>query len=412
MTYEKVSLRIQNTSLIGDLDELMCNSTRSENWEISADCGGVQPEVTCTTCCSQCCDDINGCPFETGRGACERDRSRFDPRFCSCVPHESTEEWYVLTCNLTFAQYCNEAKQDCATYSYGYTYGEDGITQESLESFEYVSGEYTGQAVDFEETYVTSSSQRFNCQVDVNGQACNGCSKVACDDGLLTYDIKCANVQDNLLFHGCRDYTSGLLQVFHNSYDQRNWVWYNPGFCNWILPNLESDLESYSCQCSGDGLFMQCEEVECSRCLTLDSEPLCFADGITIEFEYQMVDIVNSTQDFHYISPDEHNGSVVSLFRGEGACEVKINGEVCQSCTVASCSSESTGIAIAQNASSMGLQVDCSNIPQYSDMLDGCDETTWGGSGVLQVLRPEVYSVENGTLVDSVKDLKNCSNAK
>ena len=68
-----------------------CNSrSTNENGQLS-----VFAEITCS-CCTECCDDISGCPYSTGELACQRDLSAetFPDISCGCFDPQSDKEGY------------------------------------------------------------------------------------------------------------------------------------------------------------------------------------------------------------------------------------------------------------------------------------------------------------------------------
>ena len=348
-------MNLQNNSFTGTLDPLVCNISN-----VRADCGvttllpddsfgsiivsstttrsnktsftnnnsnstehasQVQlPEITCS-CCSECCNDVTGCPYDTGYMACERDRDAFTPEFCTCMSeikypyptfdyfdpcnNRNDDDVYVydvddytgirynktvLTCNVPYLKYCNSNKEDCTFRDYGRIYSDVDSTWIGEQKHYYYYDEasiYYGMSVDYSENYVSS-----RCAVFVNGIPCDFCDFLTCQDGHSTITVQCsattttaaAGIDEDRVaavvppasYHGCLDSEGdpniGILQVLLPVYDSENYLAYNPEYCEFAI-EFFGNTGRYNCTCPEEesGLTLRCLRNTCSYCYSTNS---------------------------------------------------------------------------------------------------------------------------------------------
>ena len=378
-----VSLNLQNNSFTGTLDPLVCNVSN-----VRADCGVAMlpdhedsygivsntttssisgynnsteqvslPEITCN-CCSECCDDITGCPYDTGYKACERDREAFTPEFCTCMSEidypyptfdyldpcnnrydddeydyddvDYTSSGYsktVLACNVPHLKYCSSDKEDCTFRYYGRIYSDLDSTWIGEQKHYYyydTSSKYYGMYVDYSENYVSS-----RCAVFVNGVPCDFCDFLTCQDGHSTITVQCSGTSPGIdddydggvavpasSYHGCLDNEGdpniGILQVLLPVYDSGNYLIYNPGYCAFAVEFFGS-TGRHKCTCDESGLNLRCLRHTCKYCYSQNSDNVtstednnnneydCFATTEIYNFQEDQRETVSDGYEYQYL---------------------------------------------------------------------------------------------------------------
>lgn len=201
-------LDLSATAVSSGLESSFC-AMESLITSITADCGGDPADVECS-CCATCCNDLDDSCVPSVDRICEINADRFELQpnkdaVCNC-----TETGAELSCTDTACVSCNSDESICAQSSdYGYTFDQ-----------------VTGEIVDFENTiqYVTGRDESLlyrnniqaggQCEVFVNGEACELCQKSTCNDGRTGFYIQCSNLEDGYVYDFCTDTDKGYLIAF------------------------------------------------------------------------------------------------------------------------------------------------------------------------------------------------------
>ena len=272
--------------MTGDLNPLLCNETTRINDSFlltSADCGGDNPEVSCN-CCRECCNDITGCPYDTGLTACEREVKTFEVLNCECSLVNDEElvdnneggnggDAYRATCTgVQFCQYCDEDSEECALRSSGWYYDGVGTLESDWTRYEYITGSHKGRSVTLK-----GSADQSTCEVIVDDiYPCRYCRRIFCTDGYETIEVACENVPDGGFYSGCKTNaetdTFGVIQALHPQYELEYCQIYHPGYCSFLKDYLENNPDVFneeyetSCQCNEPGLEVACQHDGCLFC--------------------------------------------------------------------------------------------------------------------------------------------------
>lgn len=221
---------IQNNSLTGDLDQVICELPRIGIGYFEADClpsssfGG--PEINCT-CCSVCHND-DGQNETTGKSESQKACESFmdfgeggSTLTCTCSDVADREPLnpagqypsVKLNCTSIVDQClsCNEDGDICATARGvgGFFYedidgGYAGIS--TYTEFQYVTGQSEKIVFEYADDLITGTW----CQFAVNDQYCNSCSYALCNDSIEAHIIDCSNIfpenstQIAAIYNGCK----------------------------------------------------------------------------------------------------------------------------------------------------------------------------------------------------------------
>ena len=419
-----VRVNLHNNSFTGNLDPLICNETTGILASVAtADCGlYADPdypyfvaEVNCT-CCTECCDDISGCPyFDTEAPSCELARSltlEANPFIsCNCTsdmdlllsPSDSgAATGTTMLCEFApLFQYCNSDLTDCAFGSFAREYDDSGIYLGEWKRYEYYSGKYSGEVVTFIE-----SINDLQCEVDVNGVGCSSCLRAQCPDFHDTWEVRCDNVEEGLAFLGCSAETttnpssSGQLQTLN---PQFNLMLYNPGYCARNIQGVEAENRGFSCGCSDDGLLFYCEQQACNYCYdgiisndnktAADDQMLCFTYDESYYYVFGDISYHTVVTNHHinrlpHSADEDSSNHLVTLVQSlvDLTCAVFISGEECISCENVLCGDDSIGQVV--NCTNIANNGNSTSIPQL--VFNGCNQTSmsYEDVGILQVLQP------------------------
>ena len=411
-------LRLENNSFTGDVDGIFCNSNETSFGflDVSADCGGANPELVCT-CCAECCQDELGCPFDTPLESCLRLREQLlgDP-YCDCVAiggdsliegrSNPDVEYFALTCLAPFYQVCSEDRTTCALLGYGYLFDDFGEIDSQFFQHEYIRGVHEGRVV---RSLVSFSNTK--CEVMMDGQLCSVCRIVFCLDGYYTKEVRCNNVEEGASFNGCISFDDnfesfGALQVLDPQYDGSNFIIYNAGYCQVLAPFMESgafrEEEVAICRCDDSGLGMPCTVQNCVYCLGGEDEQLpryCYLFRFASHFleftsdvEKVVIDylVIPSFSSANNITSDTTNTNMTAdailisyeQSQIDDSCTVSIDGERCNSCNLTVC--PGTG---GVSDDSKKFQVNCENLLGTDAKFDRCKNET--GPGILRLITEE-----------------------
>ena len=423
-------------------------------------------EVKCT-CCRQCCNDIEGCTPYTGLHACLLDKAVFDDDYCSCnfvgmnetqsadgnaaagpttsQEYDAYEEIaeYELTCSFPWCKLCDAYGDNCAFHTWGNQYNYRGEWLTRFDRYDYFTGRYTDRIVKFSNFYGGQ------CEVEVDGELCNGCWDISCPDGYSTYQVQCTNVEPRfpeevgeigLEFDGCfateptsSNTTSqsgvGELQVLFSPYKNGECGVYYPSYC---IALVDRAYGTGNCQCTDDGYGFGCPNYGCRYCIfnddkmgngtstnaTADFENAdCYIASSFYELYYDhlQIAVISNTEHYLYISspppPPSNNGSSTSPTTNStvvadddvgsnnnstfvGSLLSHFTNFLDGSCVVAingELCTNCTRVFCSPDDEVSTIQVDCSNVLSNTVVtnFDGCDKESWKGGrlGVLQALR-------------------------
>ena len=378
---------IQNNSVTGDLDAIFCREENTQN-VVSSDCDDPNPEVTCG-CCTECCNDDWGCPYDSGLEACSRDLDSWLYQFydCSCEPNTEIENVdYSMVCDATRnpISLCNPEGNDCAISSEGNHYSANGEVISFWQQYKYLSGKHKDKVIKYDATSPAS------CEVSVDGERCQQCYTTLCLDDSTKLVVDCGNIEEDAYFNGCASPDSdGLLRILYYWFDNaRNFLPHPPGICSFTKQSLElTESPFLECNCSEDGILLTCQP-DCQYCiLTLNEESLeshehCYVYEIAAHSSSDDTDEAE-THNYQYVSSSDYNGTKVSLLQNQtsDSCSVWVDDKQCQSCQNTICDENPNGLRT--------VEANCTNLVDYgSPYFDACDQTTWTSSGVLQILQP------------------------
>jgi hypothetical protein len=114
---------------------------------------------------------------------------------CSC---EAVGDGAKLSCADTKCQFCNQDETVCKiNVAYGAEIAKLGYFVSTFDTSDYVVGR--SERVVMEQTFP------FTCRVTIDGQECESCDHVRCDDQSLQFVIQCENVQGGETYFGCND---------------------------------------------------------------------------------------------------------------------------------------------------------------------------------------------------------------
>jgi hypothetical protein len=120
---------------------------------------------------------------------------------CDC---EANDNGAKLACADTLCQFCNRDETVCKLdVAYGGEIGKYGFFISSFDVSEYIVGR--------NERLVIEQAPPDICRVTVNGQKCESCDKVLCDDLSYGLEIECGNVLPGATYSGCDEATSAVF---------------------------------------------------------------------------------------------------------------------------------------------------------------------------------------------------------
>jgi hypothetical protein len=195
------SFKLFANNLTGSLDDVFCQQPSVVLSKVSADCGGVDPQVECT-CCTTCCDSSSGNCTMNNDARClvektwhehpdgvEYHESAGTECECSTTGTEDNATT-TLSCRDTQCQSCNRNETVCSINElYQFSYRDETRGDIVKSTFQYVVGR--NDTVTYEKSRQHSLS---TCKVTVNGQVCNSCYTAYCFDWFLSVHVDCENV--------------------------------------------------------------------------------------------------------------------------------------------------------------------------------------------------------------------------
>ena len=214
---------LEQTSLTGDLDSIFCDTTPGTH-HLQANCGGDDPEVTCS-CCTRCCiDDSRFCPLNIEQVcknyAFDWEVNKFQGMAsCTCASDSLS-----FSCTFGDCETCNKDSTVCGmTTAFEFLLTPTGLFDSLSTSFQYTKGR-SNDDISWED--FTGGS----CKVSVNGTECTTCtSNTACPDGYVGFYIDCRNALHHsfrtvqALYSSCFPEEGGVLDVF-GWMDRESWT--------------------------------------------------------------------------------------------------------------------------------------------------------------------------------------------
>jgi hypothetical protein len=218
------SVKLFANNLTGALD-MFCNKIDLFT-KVDADCGGAEPSAVECSCCTSCCDSLDGNCTVNLEAVCQVEKSFYDNvngplsyesggTVCECTTgSESKNGIATLTCMDTQCQSCNLDGTVCSMNDlYKYNYDENGSRSYFHSTFQYVVGRNDTVTLEF----IVLPDNTYLCEATVNGQMCNECFHSICPDQFSGIMVDCENVEGAGAVDLCKPKpkdTDGPLAVF------------------------------------------------------------------------------------------------------------------------------------------------------------------------------------------------------
>ena len=222
LCFFKEAVGLCEINLSGDLDAIFCNTTLLGIHHLAADCGGGDPEVTCS-CCTQCCTNDDS-PCDTySQQVCKNYAADWEVnKFQGTANCTCSDDNLSFSCTFGDCETCNEDSTVCGVATgYEFLFDADGFYLSSRSSFQYTRGRPNSVV----------SWERFEdnaCEVYVDGTECQLCLlRTTCADGFSGIHVVCGNRLNDLV--GPNEYMScfpqeGLVLDVFAWMDRESWT--------------------------------------------------------------------------------------------------------------------------------------------------------------------------------------------
>ncbi|KAG7355300.1 hypothetical protein IV203_004656 [Nitzschia inconspicua] len=324
---------------------------------------------------------------------------------CECRPHQGNKA--MLSCVDTACWYCNLNATLCDEFSYGVIFDANGNEEAYWEQDQYKVGR--NERLRFTESYMDSSTAANDdddaaamlgeCSLEINGQVCQTCRFVECDDGeYYGMDFDCSNllVGDGVVstFNACiKDdenenqqeneetnlhFTWGIFQLYNDDY---GYCYGAYDGCEWEMEELVSNGQ-YNCEC----VESEEEEVLLLTCQHSCDNPICNLGTSSMDSCIQTERIVQS-----YPNLLKRNQTRTVTTKNDGTiiimeewscddtrcrdCRATIGDKECNSCIMQSCRDGGDDDTI-HNRAVFKPKIDCSNIQSKWNDIDLCSTDT------------------------------------
>lgn len=311
--------------------------------------------------CEQLADVVHIDPcgiFRAGEDACDA-RKAIDEDIgqdygtvCKC---NTIGDEVKLSCVDTLCFGCNDEMSVCAEFSFGDIFSSDGNKESSFTQMDYIHGELSDQLVFTEADGI--------CSVTVNGEECDQCSILSCEDGFKGLEVQCANVLGGEDFNSCLGQfsTDGFFQVF-NAGEFNECV--TPGEVGCHRDRVEEELQGTSfgtrCECSkGDKeSILTCIDTTSKYCGTVEN--ICSQYGYGFKYLDGSLSYDSRFEIFEYIEGRAESRMTFEYFTD--TCSASVDGIECTACENVDCN----------NGEFSGREVKCSNVQDGANITE-CD---------------------------------------
>jgi hypothetical protein len=305
---------------------------------------------------------------------------------CECRPfqQEGDDDQAILTCVDTLCWYCDQDATVCDEFSYGVVFDAQGEEMEYWEQDVYKVGrtevlKYTEYATVDEEDEDDSDGGGGGdeCLFEINGNACQACRFVDCDDGeYFGMEVDCTNLLGEetegtgATFNSCDDsqqHSSGIFQLFHDDF----------GYCYGAQDGCEWAVDEYSQEYTCECVEKDTDNIYQLTCQSNCDQPICNVDTGTLDTCIQEASI---TQTYPTLLKDRQIRTITVDDKTVQLEESSCNDTGCQECvatigdtTCNSCIMQSCGTDLVNPKMPV---LDCSNIQSEWNNLDLCNNST------------------------------------
>lgn len=236
------TLDLGSTSLTGGFESVFCEENSALSLpNLSADCGPIDPEVTCS-CCTKCCNDNGGCVANVPVICSKMAEQVVDPDqpvefviiqddvkpvnpscTCSEIPPSANASSVAgkipihrLSCDESpECSVCTPDGSVCGRrVNFGFDWNKNGIWTHQRMGFQYTKGLDDFLLLEFD---ISAQSPPYVESVFLNGKRCNQLqSEATCIDGKPGFEVDCSNVRPGAVYSQCQGIIddAGVLEYF------------------------------------------------------------------------------------------------------------------------------------------------------------------------------------------------------
>jgi hypothetical protein len=304
---------------------------------------------------------------------------------CSTVEHRDGYDYdsTLLLCEGSCTP-CNADASSCADTSIEQTYS--GYVRDTTRITASYTTTPTSQVVTLVEQDCANAIGCKGCTFEVDGTVCSSCTVHQCDDGSMKQLVNCSNVDPTLskvdlcVVPSSSSSSASIGTDTINRIDQTRFEYFSSTYqcqtsrsataCLETKSHIErhDGLDSYilknkcSCEVGEDGATtLSCT----STCGDMCRGSICFRETFAQVFDPNGISVVmtRTTQYTHGLRE-----TLVYTVYPDGDCQVEVDGTLCTSCSLQTCS-VTTGFDDIR----AGRLIDCSNV-HSSAILDMCED--------------------------------------